>query len=262
MENKGNKGIFFAIGSLLLDCFVVFIVVAMILSLSAKSDKIAELQAQNNALMVENFTLTNTIDGKDSAYASLEEKYKTLIEESKEDYDTIRGLWEQAQEYRYEMYELKDKLEELEAEKAENENVIQDSLSSEVSNASIFIDNAYGIEISNEDFVYLCRCVESETHNRPVKNKANVVSVVLNRVKTGWGSTVKDVITAKNQFAYKRPIDDVTVDTVEAIITVLKWGDTTGGALYFHSSKYPVGYFAKYNAEYMFTDEVGHSFYK
>lgn len=256
-----NKGTIFVISSILLDCFIGFVIVGLIISISAKSDKIAEVQAQNSSLIATNTFLSDSIAEKDNEYARLEEKYREKIQECNDEYEKSCALWEQAQEYRYELYELYDKISELES-KEENEDVIQDSLSSEVSDESIFVNNAYNLTISNEDFIYLCRCVESETHNRPVKNKANVVSVVLNRVKTGWGSTVKDVITAKNQFAYKRSIEDITTDTVEAIISVLKWGDTTNGALYFHSSKYPVGYFKKYNADYMFTDEVGHSFYK
>ena len=260
-----NKSTIFVIGSILLDCFVGFMVVGLILSNSAKSDKIAELHAQNSSLLVTNSYLSDSITEKDNAYARLEEKYREKIQECNDEYEKNCALWRDSQEYIYTIYELEDKVVELENELSESttsNEVICESLSEGTANGSIFMRNAYNIELSNEDFRYLCRCVETETHGCPVENKMNVASVILNRATTGWGKSVKDVITSPNQFAYKRTMNEVSLSTIDAILLVLQYGDTTEGALYFHSSKYPVGYFSKYNAEYMFTDEVGHSFYK
>lgn len=123
----------------------------------------------------------------------------------------------------------------------------------------LYTQNSYGIPLTEEDFMYLCRMAETETHNAPLLSKMNVVSVALNRVKQGWGETVTEVITSPHQFVYDR--EEIEDTTRAAVLMVLVYGDTVQEAVYFHSQKYEIGYFEKYNASYLFTDEVGHSFY-
>lgn len=117
--------------------------------------------------------------------------------------------------------------------------------------------NAFGINITNEDLEYMYRCVETETYDRNSKQKRNVASVILNRVKdNNFDDTPKDVVTARSQFCYFRT--NISKSTKSAVKYVIDNGDTTNGSLYFHSNSRTSTFCG---ARYIFSDGV-HHFYR
>ena len=109
-----------------------------------------------------------------------------------------------------------------------------------------------------EDEIYLMqKCIETETFEADFESKVNVASVILNRLKDEEFSDSVYGVIIPDQFAFGR--NDISDDTVLALEYAFMIGDTTNGALYFHSN-------TKTNtfngAEYIFTDTVGHHFYK
>lgn len=112
---------------------------------------------------------------------------------------------------------------------------------------------------SAEDIKYMLKCIETETYQQNFIPKVNVASVILNRVESErFPSKPIDVVTSPKQFAYFR--ENVADDTILALEYAYMMGDTTDGALFFHSFKTAKPTFS--NANYMFTDEAGHHFYK
>lgn len=111
---------------------------------------------------------------------------------------------------------------------------------------------------SEEDLEYFYRCVETETYGADFNSKVNVANVILNRLYNDkFGDTLKDVITAPNQFAYSRTT--ISLSTIQACAYAYEIEDTTEGALFFHSGAYTETF---NGASYIFTDSVGHHFYK
>lgn len=112
---------------------------------------------------------------------------------------------------------------------------------------------------SKEEIYLMQRIVETETHGADLESKTNVASVILNRINHPnhrFGSTASKVMKSPNQFAYFRK--NITETTVEAIENAFI-KDTTNGALFFHSGKKTKTF---NRAKYIFTDKVGHHFYK
>ena len=108
-----------------------------------------------------------------------------------------------------------------------------------------------------EEIYMIQRCVETETYQQDLDSKVNVACVIFNRYENGrFGKTITGIITAYRQFAYHRTeISESTIKAVE-----IAWeGDTTNGALYFHSNPKTDTF---NGASYLFTDNCGHHFYK
>jgi predicted RNase H-like nuclease (RuvC/YqgF family) len=120
------------------------------------------------------------------------------------------------------------------------------------------VKNISTTKYSQEDLTYLWRMIETETYQCDFLSKTHVASVALNRVKSNrFPNTPKEVVTAQNQFVYSRT--KISEDTKLALEYVLKHGDNTDGALFFHSGEYT----STFNgAKYIFTDTAGHHFYK
>ena len=103
----------------------------------------------------------------------------------------------------------------------------------------------------------ICQVIETETYQCDFESKINVANVVLNRIEHGeFGDSVEEVVTSNKQFAYWRK--NITEDTILAAMFAYEIGDTTNGALYFHSNV-PTNTFC--GRDYIFTDNVGHNFY-
>lgn len=110
-----------------------------------------------------------------------------------------------------------------------------------------------------EDIRYMLKCIETETYQQSFISKVNVASVILNRVNSElFPSKPIDVVTSPKQFAYFR--ENIAEDTVLALEYAYMIEDTTDGALFFHSFETAPPTFS--NANYIFTDEAGHHFYK
>lgn len=114
--------------------------------------------------------------------------------------------------------------------------------------------------LSEEEIDLLERTVETEAHEGDFKSKCNIASVVLNRLESDESyipNTVQEIITQDNQFEYYRT--EITEDTKLAIQYVWVFGDTANKCLGFHSND-KTDHF--YEWDYVFTDDLGHHFYK
>ena len=109
-----------------------------------------------------------------------------------------------------------------------------------------------------EDEIYLMqRCIETETFEANFDSKVNVASVILNRIESNEFANEVSEIIVKGQFAFGR--ENISEDTVLALEYAFMIGDTTDGALYFHSNPKTETF---NGAEFIFTDTAGHHFYK
>ena len=113
-------------------------------------------------------------------------------------------------------------------------------------------------DIFTDDEIYLMqRCIETETYEQNFESKINVASVILNRINSEEFSNNVHNVIIPGQFAFGR--DKINEDTKLALEYAFMIGDSTNGALYFHSNSKT----STFNgASYMFTDDAGHHFYK
>lgn len=111
---------------------------------------------------------------------------------------------------------------------------------------------------SEEELKYLYWCVEIEAHDGDFLSKVNVANVIFNRLEDGrYGNNLVDILTEDNQFAC-RPVN-ITESTIQACAFAFEMADTTYGALSFHSNPQTDIF---NNQNYLFTDNIGHHFYK
>ena len=113
-------------------------------------------------------------------------------------------------------------------------------------------------EYSEDEIRLIWKTVETETYDQDFESKVNIACVIFNRLKSGkFGDTITEIITTPKQFAYGR--NKITDSTIYAVMYAYEMDDTTHGALYFHSNKKT----DKFNkADYIFTDNCGHHFYR
>lgn len=114
---------------------------------------------------------------------------------------------------------------------------------------------------SEDELDLLFRVVEAEATAGSFYEKANVASVIFNRINhEKFGDTMSDVLV-KKQFScisdgrYLKV--EITEDTILACEYVFMIEDTTNGAIFFEKG---TGAHAAY-ADYTFTDDIGHNFY-
>lgn len=129
------------------------------------------------------------------------------------------------------------------------------------------VDYTYGsILMSDEEYEMFCRSIETEvTGEGHYQEKMNIAHVILNRVLDHrFPDTIEGVLTAPNQFSYSLTPDryhSVTIsETTRQVvhdIFLVGW-DSTNGALYFCSGDADFSGWSNY----VFTDAVGHRFYK
>lgn len=111
---------------------------------------------------------------------------------------------------------------------------------------------------SPEEITLMERCIETEGYQADFASKVNIACVILNRINSeDFQDSVYGVITAENQFAYGRT--EISSDSKLALEFAFEIEDTTDGCIAFHSNR--KGEFFN-NWEYVFTDAVGHNFYR
>ena len=108
-----------------------------------------------------------------------------------------------------------------------------------------------------EEVALICRMVETECYQQDFDSKVNVACVAFNRFNSGkFGDTMKEVITSPKQFAYGRI--NLDEDTIWAVQYAFEVGDTTQGALFFHSMKKTDTFCGR---KWIFSDNAIHHFY-
>ena len=111
---------------------------------------------------------------------------------------------------------------------------------------------------TEEELMYFYRCVETEVYGADFVSKTHVANVILNRLYSDrFPDDLISVITSPNQFAYSRT--NISESTIAACAYAFEIEDNTDGALFFHSGSYSETF---NGATYIFTDAVGHHFYK
>lgn len=138
------------------------------------------------------------------------------------------------------------------------------------------------IDLSGDQLKYLANTVQHEIGSFPDKNRengdptqtpiSNVVSVILNRVLSDASdfknvNTIYEVVSQPGQFSGIKPFLNLNAysnyanqDVYDSIKYVLENGDTTNGALFFHSGA-PSGFFVGGTIKFQFKDYAGHYFY-
>ncbi len=119
-------------------------------------------------------------------------------------------------------------------------------------------------EYPENQIAILCQIVEAEAGTEDLIGKIMVVNVILNRVKAGFGETIRQVVFAQGQFEpvqtgfyyMVKPSDS----TKEAVYLAIKGADYAQGALYFCTRNGGVDYFNSFGT--MVTDHGCHVFFK
>ena len=113
-------------------------------------------------------------------------------------------------------------------------------------------------EYSKDEIYLIQRAVETETYQCYFLGKANVASVILNRISDGrFGKSIKEIITNPGQFAWHRT--KISESTILAVEFAYDIGDTTDGCIAFRSDRKPEKW-GKWT--YQFSDNSVHHFYK
>lgn len=161
--------------------------------------------------------------------------------------------------------ELKNKIESLDKTNVEewfkNYKTIQQEYSEWID-----LDETIYDYYNESELELLFRIVETEVRGDTHFNeKVNVANVIFNRVNhEQFPETLTNVLTQYPQFssyitgAYKNV--KITETTILACEYAFQFDDSTNGALWFDSTN--GNSWAERNREYLFTDSVGHSFYK
>lgn len=130
-------------------------------------------------------------------------------------------------------------------------------------------ETLYGLDVAEtiydvfdaDEIETVAKVVEAETNGAPFAAKVNVASVVFNRYQDGtyeFPDDLSEIVEQDGQFAKAK--DSASEETMHALEYAYTIGDTTGGALWFNKSG--INSWAERNREKLFTDEVGHSFYR
>ena len=111
---------------------------------------------------------------------------------------------------------------------------------------------------TDEEIYMMQRVIETEVYGCDFDAKANVASVILNRIEgdNNFPNDAITVCTAPGQFVYSRK--QISEDTKLALEYAAEIEDTTNGALYFNSMAPMDSWNGRTR---IFTDHVGHSFY-
>lgn len=118
------------------------------------------------------------------------------------------------------------------------------------------------LKLTKEDLNYLYLVVGAEAEYRSKEGHKNVTYVVLNRVISNkFPNTVTEVIFQDNQFTtvangmiYDVQVNENIRQDVNEAIEDYVLGCSASGALFFTTGSF--------KREYLFTDELGHNFYK
>ena len=87
---------------------------------------------------------------------------------------------------------------------------------------------------TDEEIQLLFKTIETETHGADYESKKNVASVILNRQER-YNKSLKEIITAPNQFSYSK--SEITETTIQACEDALNNRGNVSEALFFRSDK-------------------------
>ena len=124
------------------------------------------------------------------------------------------------------------------------------------------------ISYTDEEYEMLCYVLQGEVGNCSEASKIAVANVVINRVKSPYfGSSIKEVLTAPNQFTaiygYYDGSKVPSQNTRDCALRALNGEDNSNGAVYYYSPKYCGGSTAAWFESLTFCMELdGQRFFK
>ena len=117
-------------------------------------------------------------------------------------------------------------------------------------------------EFTKDEIMLMWRVIQTEAgRDGDLESKSHIASVILNQWKNPRfkEKTITKMIKYPNRFAYSespRKINETTKKALEIAFA----GDTAQGAIAFHAGRKTKTFCRSFN--YIFTDKVGHHFYK
>ena len=143
----------------------------------------------------------------------------------------------------------------------------EEYLSSQYAEQLNLPNTVYDIYSYNEIMIFQ-KLLAAETEGGDFESKCNVASVIWNRLNSEeYPNTIIEVIYERNGSVQFTPTTDGRIDTVDiveddilAIEYTFLFGSTVGDCIAFDNVKGKS--WNKNNLEYIFTDSIGHSFYR
>lgn len=125
---------------------------------------------------------------------------------------------------------------------------------------------AYSITYSDVELQMLYNVVQHEVGDCSQRSKYIVTSCVINRVVCGWGYSLYDVITARDQFTGIEPYlyrtDYASQDTIDCVNYVLTNGiDFGDGATSFYNPRW-CGYMSWFENQELVGEYEGHRYFR
>lgn len=221
---------------------------------------IAKLHNRNKKLKTEKEEIKKELEIRETEAADLSVK----LTASKEEIESLNA----------EVKKLSTLL--IEKEKKNEEEKVESPQSSEVEESTENFYYEESLEPEYEESIYeseeiheespeassdipwiMYEVVEAEVRGASKEDKMHVAHVIMNRVNSdSFPNNIYDVCLSPNQFATRGDVDQSTIDAVNE---AMNSADTTDGALFFHSGEYSDEFCG---ADYIFTDDAGHHFYK
>ena len=231
------------------------IIFAIILSLAISNmvaiNKIEKAEITIKVLEDDNELLREQMEEYKKAAEELSEQIKDLkinISDVKKSMDQIVP----------QIAEIKKKDEEKESNLEASSEEVQRSYTEETTTevTEEYVEEYVEPEYSGDIPWVVYEVVECEVHGGDKESKMHVAHVIRNRVWSDlFPNNYYDVCTAPYQFGMRSDVEQSTIDAVNEAMSI---GDTTYGALFFHS----MDWMAEWGGySWKFTDNVGHHFY-
>lgn len=224
------------------------------------------------SLAISNMVAINKIEKAEITIKVLEDDNELLREQMEEYKKAAEELSEQIKDLKINISDVKKSMDqivpqiaEIKKKDEEKENNLEVS-SEEVQRSYTEETTTEYTEEVTEEYVepeysgdipwVVYEVVECEVHGGDKESKMHVAHVIRNRVWSDlFPNNYYDVCTAPYQFGMRSDVEQSTIDAVNEAMSI---GDTTYGALFFHS----MDWMAEWGGySWKFTDNIGHHFY-
>ena len=224
------------------------------------------------SLAISNMVAINKIEKAEITIKVLEDDNELLREQMEEYKKAAEELSEQIKDLKINISDVKKSMDQIvpqiaEIKKKDEEKESNLEVSSEEVQRSYteetttevteeYVEEYVEPEYSEDIPWVVYEVVECEVHGGDKESKMHVAHVIRNRVWSDlFPNNYYDVCTAPYQFCMRSDVEQSTIDAVNEAMSI---GDTTYGALFFHS----MDWMAEWGGySWKFTDNIGHHFY-